>query len=93
MTRCEFSCVKLRGQLQYRSHFSSQAQPPPHQTIICKGLSCHQLAGSNARAFIFFRGFVAADGDFERNLDAVANGWASDGSDGSWVRRRGGGAQ
>jgi hypothetical protein len=36
-------------------------------------------------------GFIAADGDFERDLDAVPDGGASDGSDGSWVRRRGGG--
>ncbi len=43
----------------------------PHQTIFSK---------------VFFRGFVAADGDFECNLDAVANGGASDGGDGSWVR-------
>ncbi len=71
--------------------FLLPSSTPPHGTIICKGSSCHQLAGLNARAFVFFRGFVAADGDFERDLATAADGGASDGSDGSWVRQQGGG--
>ncbi len=71
--------------------FLLPSSTPPNPTIICKGSCCHQLAGSNARAFVFLGGFVDADGDFERNLDAVADGGASNGSDGSWVRQQGGG--
>jgi hypothetical protein len=37
----------------------------------------------------FLWGFIIADGDFERDLDAVTNGGARDGGDGSWVRRQG----
>jgi hypothetical protein len=65
--------------------FLLPSSTPPHRTIVCKGSSCHQLAGSNARAFVFFREFIAANNDFEHNLDAVANGGASNGSDGCWV--------
>jgi hypothetical protein len=32
--------------------------PPPHRTNFPKGSSCHQLAGSNPCAFVFFKGFA-----------------------------------